>query len=269
MSLASGFALGQYYPADSPIHRMDPRVKLLLVVLFSVAVFVIDNFITFGAILLLLVMLAKFGRLPLLLLARAMRPLFYILIFTFLIHIFSGGPPWAQVGPIDISVAGLRLGALLVVRLTVLVIGASFLTLTSTPVELTDAIEYVLSPLQKIKVPAHELAMMMSIALRFIPTLSIEAGKIVRAQAARGAHFEARNPVARARSFIPVLVPLFVSVFRRADDLAEALESRAYRGGKGRTRMRELKARPSDFAYLAASFLLLAVLVWLGNQPFF
>lgn len=266
MPVMQGFAIGQYYPGDSVIHRADPRVKLLLVLFFALTVFFVDNFTGFAFAFILLGITVAFSKLPVGMTLKGIRPLLYILVFTFLIHLWTGGGPWIDVGPVYISGPGLVTGTFVSLRLVLLIIGASFLTLTTTPVELTDAIESLLSPLRRIGVPAHELAMMMSIALRFIPTLSSEAEKVVKAQVARGARFDSRNPAARAKSFIPILIPLLVGIFRRADELAEAMESRAYRGGEDRTRMRELKMRAGDWMGLLAMLLLFAGMVVIGRM---
>ncbi len=255
MSVGASFITGQYYPSGSLVHRADPRVKLLIVVTFALAVFLVKNFTGFAAIVVLLGFFIYLSRLPAILTLKGVRPLFFILAFTLLIHL----------GTRD----GLRTGLFVDLRLIILVVGASFLTLTSTPVELTDAIESLLSPLKRIGIPSHELAMMMTIALRFIPTLSVEANKIIKAQTARGARFDSKNPLTRARSFTPILVPLFVNVFRRADELAEAMEARAYHGGDGRTRMRELKMRPGDWVGFVMAIILLAGMVWVGRMPIF
>ncbi len=255
MSIASGFIAGQYYPSGSLVHRADPRVKLLLVIIFVLAVFLVKNFTGFAIVVVLLGLFVYLSRLPVILTLKGVRPLLFVLAITLLIHLWVGG--------------GLRTGIFVDLRLILLVVGASFLTLTSTPVELTDAIESLLSPLKRIGVPSHELAMMMTIALRFIPALSTEADKIIKAQTARGARFDSKNPLARARSFIPILVPLFVSVFRRADELAEAMEARAYRGGEGRTRMHNLKMRSGDWVSFVVVIILLAGMVWVGRLPIF
>ncbi|MHB8841926.1 MAG: energy-coupling factor transporter transmembrane component T family protein [Candidatus Aquicultor sp.] len=262
-----GLAIGQYYPSDSIVHSADPRIKILLVGAYALAVFLIGNFTGFAVVGVLLGLLVILGRLPFGLVLRGIRPLFVILAFTLLVQLFTGGEPWASIGPLKISVQGFKTGIFLDLRVVLLIIGASLLTLTTTPVALTDALEYLLSPLKRVGVPSHELAMMTTIAMRFIPILSTEADKIIKAQSARCARFDARNPVVRARSFIPILVPLFVSVFRRADNLAEVMEARAYRGGEGRTRMRELKMKPADWVGFVVVMLLFAGTVCIGRMP--
>lgn len=262
---APGFAIGQYYPVDSIVHRIDPRVKIVLVALYSIAIFLIGNFTGFIAVALLLGLLVLLSRLPIGLVLRGIRPLIVILAFTLLVQLFTGGGPWESIGALKVSMPGFKTGVFLDLRVVLLIVGASLLTLTTTPVELTDALENLLSPLKWVGVSSHELAMMMMIAIRFIPILSIEADKIIRAQMARGARFDSKNPLIRARSFMPILIPLFVSVFRRADDLAEVMEARAYRGGEGRTRMRELKTQSGDWFAFAVLILLFAGMVWVGR----
>lgn len=262
-----GFSIGQYYPINSPVHRIDPRIKLLLVVAFTFVVFSIRNFTGFAVAALILGALVFLSRFPISLVTRGLRPLLYMLSFTFIIHLWATGGPWIDIGPTSISSIGLRAGALVGIRLVLLVVGASFLTLTSTPIELTDGIESILSPLKRIGAPVHEIAMMMTIALRFIPILAVEADKIIRAQLSRGARFESTNPVIKAKSFIPVLIPLFLSVFRRADELAEAMEARAYRGGEGRTRVRRLEMRNRDWVALIMMMAAFTVMIWIGRLP--
>jgi energy-coupling factor transport system permease protein len=269
MPVATDFIAGQYYPEESVIHRTDPRVKLLLVFYYALAIFFINNFTGFAVAAVLIGGLVILGRIPVVLTLKGIRPLFYILVFTLIIHLWADGGPWMKIGPIGISSNGLREGIFVGLRLIFLVVGASFLTLTSTPVELTNAIEHILSPLKRAGIPAHEVAMMMTIALRFMPILSTEADKVIKAQIARGASFEAKNPITRARSFIPILIPLFIGAFRRADELAEAMEARAYRGGEGRTRLKELKMGPGDWIGLIMLTALFAGMVWVGRLPVF
>ncbi len=255
--------LGQYYPASSKIHQLDPRVKLLFTFVFMATIFMVNKFYPFVFIILFVGFLAKLSTIPIKYLLKGIKPLMAILIITFLINamltpgqiIFDSGF-WL----FRLTVEGLQLGAFMVLRLILLVVGTSLLTLTTTPIALTDGIEKLLSPMRKIGVPAHEIAMMMTIALRFIPTLLDETDKIMKAQMARGADFESKNIVERAKSLIPLLVPLFISAFRRADDLAMAMESRCYRGGEGRTRMNELVLTKSDWiSFVGASILMILI----------
>jgi energy-coupling factor transport system permease protein len=247
--MSSGVIMGQYYPAESLVHAMDPRAKLLIAVTFMVVLFIGNNFYAFaimGAFAFLAILLSK---VPVRLLIRGLRPIVFIMAFTLLLHLFlTPGPAIFKVGPVTATWSGLIQGAFIGVRLVILIMFTSLLTLTTSPIELTDGLEDVLKPFRRLGVPAHELAMMMTIALRFIPTLLEEAERIMKAQMARGADFESGNMMKRAKSLIPLLVPLFVSAFRRADDLAMAMEARCYRGGEGRTRMRQLRMAFRDYA---------------------
>ncbi|MDX9872054.1 MAG: energy-coupling factor transporter transmembrane component T [Clostridia bacterium] len=237
--------IGQYVPGESSIHKMDPRTKIIAVVIYMVGLFLANNFdgyvlvtfFTFGVMFL--------SRIPLLMLLKGVRPLWIIVVLTLGIHFFmtEGAPIW-QWGILKITAEGLKMGIFMALRLVYLVLITSLLTLTTTPILLTDGIESVL---KRLFVPvAHELAMMMTIALRFIPTLIEETEKIMKAQQARGADFESGGLMTRARSLIPLLVPLFLSSFRRADELAMAMEARCYRGGENRTRMKALKMQSRD-----------------------
>ena len=240
--------LGQYYPVKSPVHNLDPRIKIILTIAFIVAVFLSSSLWAFIPVAAYIILAALLARLPLKLLLKGIKPLRIILIFTFLLNLFfnAGETVLVEVWKIRITVEGLLTAIRFSMRLIFLVSGASLLTLTTPPVVLTDGMERLLSPLRKIGFPAHELAMMMSIALRFIPVLLEEADKIMKAQMARGADFESGNLIQRAKSMVPLLVPLFVSAFRRAGDLAMAMEARCYHGGEGRTRLRVLKLTRND-----------------------
>ncbi len=253
-------SFGQYYPVESPVHRLDPRVKLLSVVLYIVGIFFIQKFIGFAVVALFLLVAIACSRVPLMKVLRSVRAVLFLVLFTAIISVlfYSGGgeePLWAW-GIIKIYRGGLLSAARMALRLVFLVLGPSLLTLTTTPVELTDGLESLLKPLALIKLPVHELAIIMSIALRLIPTLTEETEKIMNAQKARCADFDTGNIFKRAKSLIPILIPLFVSSFRRADELADAMDSRCYRGAKGRTRMRVLKLRFRDFV---AAFVMLAL----------
>lgn len=252
MSAIGSITIGQYYPGESAVHRLDPRVKIAATFIFMVSLFVVRNFWGFLAFFLLIALAVFLAQLPWPLVVRGLRPILYFLLFTVVIHLFfTPGLVLARLGPLRITIEGVRNGLFISSRLLLLVVGTSLLTLTTTPIQLTDAIEFMLKPLAVLRVPAHEIAMMMTIALRFIPTLVVEADKIMKSQTARGADFESGNILRRARSYIPLLIPLFVSAFRRADELALAMESRLYRGGKGRTRLRELRAEAKDWLALA------------------
>ena len=254
--------LGQYYPVKSPVHNLDPRIKIILTIAFIVAVFLGSSLWAFFPVAAYIILAALLAHLPLKLLLKGIKPLRIILIFTFLLNLFfnAGETVLVEVWKIRITLEGLLTAIRFSMRLVFLVSGASLLTLTTPPVVLTDGMERLLSPLRKIGFPAHELAMMMSIALRFIPVLLEEADKIMKAQMARGADFESGNLIQRAKSMVPLLVPLFVSAFRRAGDLAMAMEARCYHGGEGRTRLRVLKLIMNDmYACLITVALMIVV----------
>ena len=246
--MLSNITMGQYYPTDSIVHRLDPRVKILLTIAFIVGIFLVHSLWGYALALVFVYIMARLSHVPFKMLMRGLRPLRFILVLTFVLNLFFSGEGtilW-QWSFITITHEGLSRAVHYCLRLLFLVIGTSLLTLTTSPVSLSDGLELLLSPLKVIHFPAHELAMMMSIALRFIPTLLEEADKIMKAQMARGADFESGNLLARAKAMVPLLVPLFVSAFRRAGDLAMAMESRCYRGGEGRTRLRVLKLTRAD-----------------------
>ena len=258
-------SLGQYYPAKSYLHKADPRIKLIMTMIFIIVSFLCKNIFGFIGLLLYTFLLVLISRIPMKMILKAVRPIMFILLFTTLINVF-----WTQgtTSPlfswrfIAIYKEGLYNAFFMIVRITALVIGASVLvTYTTTPIALTDAIESLLSPLKKIKVPVHDFAMMMTIALRFIPTLVDETEKIMSAQKARGADFSNGSLIKRAKALIPILIPLFVSAFRRADELATAMECRCYRGGEGRTKLRALKCRASDIVGLIVVVILCSGLV--------
>ena len=239
--------LGQYYPGNSFIHRLDPRVKILATVFYIVALFVVADFIGFAVAFIELAVIIAVSRVPLRFILRGLKPVFLILAFTFLINMFMvKGEPLVTLGFLTITREGLRTAVFMAVRLILLIIGASLLTLTTKPISLTDGMEALLSPFKRFGLPAHELAMMMTIALRFIPTLLEETDKIMKAQQARGADFESGNLIRRAKALIPILVPLFISAFRIAQDLAMAMEARCYGGNIQRTRMNGMKLKSRD-----------------------
>ena len=259
----NNITLGQYYPVDSPVHRLDPRVKLLLTIAYIVIVFLAGTLAGYAVILGFICFAARMSRVPFRLLLRGLKPLKWIIIITFLLNVFftSGESVLVSFWGIRITREGLSHAVYYSLRLIFLVMGTSLLTLTTSPVALSDAMEILLSPLKKIHFPVHELAMMMTIALRFIPTLLEETEKIKMAQMARGADFESGNLIARAKAMVPLLVPLFVSAFRRAGDLAMAMESRCYHGGEGRTRLRVLKLTKADGIACLAMAALLALII--------
>ncbi|MDD6045306.1 MAG: energy-coupling factor transporter transmembrane component T [Clostridia bacterium] len=250
--------LGQYFPGDSPVHRLDPRTKIALMMLYIVEVFFVKDMWVFLFTGLYVVGATLLSGVPISYLVRSLKPLKFILIFMFIINLLvtSTGDVLVDWWIIRITTGGVRQAVFITIRLILLVAGTSFMTLTTTPISLTDGLERMLMPLSKLKFPAHELAMMMTIALRFIPTLLEEADKITKAQTARGADFETGGIIQRAKSMVPILVPLFVSAFRRADELAMAMESRCYHGGVGRTRMTVLKYSTGDL-WAALSMVLL------------
>jgi len=254
-------ALGQFYPVASPVHALDPRAKILATAVFVIGLFLVDSTVGLLFVAAALVALVGISRIPAGTFVRFMRPVLFIIALTVIFQVlFSrGGPTLVAWGYFEVHTGGLRLGFFLALRILLLVSSAGLLTATTAPVALADGIEDLLSPLKRVRFPAHEVAMMMTIALRFIPTLGQEAEKIRGAQAARGADFSEGGPLRRARSLVPVLVPLTVGAFRRADELAEAMESRGYRGGEGRTRYRELRFGKQDALALAVTVLILLV----------
>ena len=240
--------IGQYYPADSVIHRLDPRTKLMGVLIYVVSLFVFRGLAGLAAVTAALAFVIWLSKVPFGYMVRGLKAIVIILVITVLFNLFlTPGEPLVEFFGLKITWEGLEHAAFMTVRLTYLILGSSLLTLTTTPNQLTDGMERALKPLNKIHVPVHEISMMMSIALRFIPILIEETDKIMRAQLARGADFESGNLIKKAKSMVPLLVPLFISAFRRANDLAMAMEARCYRGGEGRTKMKPLKYKRADF----------------------
>lgn len=261
-------SLGQYYPVESPAHRLDVRVKIVVTLLWATVLLAISNFLGLLAMTLVLIVAIKTCRVPGRLVLRGLRPLLHILWLTLLIHLlFTGGPQAFAWGPLSVSYTGIELGLFVTVRLVLLVAGTSLLTLTTTPIQLTDGLEYLLRPLKLIRVSSHELALMMGIAVRFVPLLLGEADKIMKAQMARGADFSSGGVVKRARGLIPLLIPLFVAVFRHSGELASAMESRCYQRGQPRTRLRELQIRVPDWIFFAAGSLSLLLVLYVGRLP--
>lgn len=250
--------IGQYYPTDSILHRLDPRVKLIGTFAFIVSLFVFNTFYGYIAVGLFLITMILLSRVPFLYIMKGLKAIIVLLIFTSFFNLFfSDGNEIFRLGFVKITDEGLYDAIFFSIRLTLLILGSSLMTFTTTPNQLTDGLEKVMRPLNHIKVPVHEIAMMMSIALRFIPILLEETDKIMKAQMARGADFETGGIFKRAKSLIPLLVPLFVSAFRRANDLAMAMEARCYRGGNGRTKMKPLRYKGRDYiAYLILLFYL-------------
>ncbi len=259
--------LGQYYPVSSPMHRLDPRVKLLMMITYIVMIFFINTFVGYGIVLLLLALTIAVSKIPPIKVLKSLKMIMFLVIFTVVMSLlFYKGKAddilWKW-GIIKIYKAGLINAGKMALRLMLLVLGPTMITYTTTPVELTDGLESLLKPLSYIKFPVHELAIIMSIALRLIPTLVEETDKITSAQKARCADFESGNLFKRAKAMIPVLIPLFVSSFRRADDLADAMDSRCYRGAKGRTRMKKLKLHFADFVAFFVLIVFFFVILWL------
>ncbi|WP_010246752.1 energy-coupling factor transporter transmembrane component T family protein [Acetivibrio cellulolyticus] len=233
--------LGQYFPGESIIHRTDPRVKIVLTIVFMITILVIESYTAFLLFAIFSFFAIIVSKIPVKYTLKGLKPIMFIVVFAAIMNIFfTPGTAIFKFKFITITIEGLDLAAKMALRLSLLVISTSLLTLTTTPIALTDGIERLFGPLKRIKVPVHEFALMMTIALRFIPTLLEETDKIMKAQTSRGADFDSGNIVQRAKSFVPILVPLFVSAFRRADELADAMNARCYRGGIGRTRMKEL-----------------------------
>ncbi len=256
--------IGQHYPTGSVVHGLDPRTKIIGTFLFMAGLFMVKDFSAYGVVVTLLLITIKGSKVPFKYVLKGLKPLMVLIMVTFLINLFmTRGTAIFSLGPISMTWEGLRQGIFMALRLIFLIVGTSMLTLTTSPITLTDGIEQLLNPLRKIGVPAHELAMMMTIALRFIPTLLEETDKIMKAQMARGADFESGNLIKRAQSLVPLLVPLFISSFRRADDLAMAMEARCYRGGDNRTRMKVLKWKPVDGAVLLLFICYLFLMIWM------
>ena len=240
--------LGQYFPGNTLAHRLDPRTKILLVVLYIVALFCATGLVSYGVMALTLAVCVRISRVGFRQLVRGLKPVLFILIFTLVLNLFftSGEPYLFEWGVLHVSYAGLRNAFFMVLRIMLLIMGTFLMTYTTSPISLTDGLEQLLNWMKKLHVPVHELAMIMSIALRFIPTLIEETDKIMSAQKARGADFETGNILQRAKAMIPLLVPLFISAFRRADELAVAMECRCYHGGQGRTKLHPLRYQRRD-----------------------
>ena len=254
--------LGQFFPGDTLAHKLDPRTKLLVTVLYVVALFTAKSYIAYGLLILTLIVAVRISRVGAKALFKGLKPVLFIIAFTALLNLFyTPGTELCHFWIFRITIEGVRAAITMMLRITLLIMGTFLLTYTTSPIRLTDGLESLLGPLKKIKVPVHELAMMMSIALRFIPTLIEETDKIMSAQKARGADFETGSLMSRAKALLPVLVPLFVSAFRRADELAIAMESRCYHGGEGRTRMKHLQMQGIDWAALIVGAAFLAGII--------
>ena len=252
--------MGQYFPGNSPIHRLDPRTKILFLIVYIVALFSAANWISYAVVFVFLALVIILSRIPLKSIRSGMKPLLFILIFTGVLNILftTGTNELVSFWRITIYWEGIVRAIFMILRITMLITGTFLLTYTTSPISLTDGLESLLGPLKKLRVPVHELAMMMCIALRFIPTLIEETDKIMSAQKARGADFESGNLMQRVKALVPILVPLFISAFRRADELATAMECRCYQGGDGRTKMKLLRYKLLDLKAFAVAIVLLA-----------
>lgn len=257
--------LGQYFPGNSPIHRLDPRTKILYLIVYIVALFTANNWISYAFVFAFLVGVIAISEIPLKSILRGMKPLIMILVFTGLLNVFftTGDKLLLKFWMITIYWEGLARAVFMMLRILMLITGTFLLTYTTSPISLTDGLESLLNPLKKIHVPVHELSMMMCIALRFIPTLIEETDKIMSAQKARGADFESGKLLQRVKALVPILVPLFISAFRRADELATAMECRCYQGGDGRTKMKLLRYKLLDIKAFGTGAILLAVVITL------
>ena len=255
--------IGQFLPVESAVHRLDPRTKIIFVLAFIIAVFMVESLVSYALIALFLVIAVRLSKIPFKMIGKSLKPILFFIIITALINLFmTDGRILLKWGFLKVTYEGVIMTVKMSLRLIFLVTGTSILTYTTSPIVLTDGIETLMRPLTKIKVPSHEIAMMMTIALRFIPTIIDETDKIMKAQSARGSDFETGSLMKRAKALIPILVPLFISAFRRADDLAVAMECRCYRGGENRTKMNSLKFKKSDFAgFLIGIIFFAAVLV--------
>ena len=261
--------LGQYYQTESMIHRMDPRVKLGGTILFIISLFFFKNYAGYVIAALFLGMVIRLSKVPFKFMVKGMKTIVMLMLITVVFNLFlTPGTPLFTIWKLTITQEGLKMAISMAIRLTLLIIGSSVMTLTTTPNNLTDGMEKMMGPLKVFKVPVHEVAMMMSIALRFIPILLEETDKIMKAQIARGADFESGNIFKRAKAMVPLLVPLFISAFRRANDLAMAMEARCYRGGEGRTKMKPLIYHKRDYiAYgCIAAYMVISIVV--GRLPF-
>lgn len=263
--MQNNITLGQYFPMNSPVHHLDARFKLFLTIFFIVTVFFADGIFSYLLVILTLGGIIAVSKIRFSMILKSLKPLIIIILFTAILNIFyTKGDPLFEFWIFKISLEGIILALKMGLRIILLVAGSSLLTYTTSPIMLTDAMEALLSPLKLIKLPVNELAMMMSIALRFIPTLMEETQKIMNAQKARGADFETGSLISRAKALVPILVPLFVSAFRRADDLAMAMESRCYTGGDNRTRLKPLVATRSDYFILVGCILVFSGIIVLG-----
>ena len=259
--------IGQYYPAESVIHRLDPRVKLVGTLVYIISLFLFKSFSCYFVVAAFLFTVILLSNVPLGYILRGLKTIIFLLLFMSMFNLFftPGDVVYWKGGPFQITDAGIRNAGFMALRLILLIIGSSLMTFTTTPNQLTDGLESLLKPFKKLGLPVHEVAMMMSIALRFIPILMEETNKIMMAQMARGASFDEGNLIQKAKSLVPLLVPLFVSAFRRADDLAMAMEARCYHGGEGRTKMKPLRYQSRDYIAYVVMLLYLATVIFTGK----
>lgn len=258
----SSMMIGQYVPGNSLIHRLDPRTKIILIFIYVIVVFFANNKMSYSLLTLFLIVALLITQIPIRFILKGLTPIWFLILFTFILHLIvtKEGDVLFQIFSFNVHIGGVIKGLTIALRFALLIMMTSLLTLTTTPIEITDAIEHLLNPLKKFKFPVHELALMMSISLRFIPTLMQETDKISKAQASRGVDFRTGPIKERVKSIIPLLVPLFVSAFKRAEELAMAMEARGYRGGEGRTSLRELQYKKRDmFIFIIFSTVVIAV----------
>ena len=264
--------IGQYYYADSVIHSLDPRVKLMGTLIYVIGLFIVNNILGYVAVAAVLAVVIKLSKVPLKFIVKGLRAVFIVLLLTISLNLFlTPGIQLVHFWIFTITLEGIKTSVFMALRLVMLIMGCSVMTLTTTPNNLTDGLERSLKFLQVFRIPVHEIAMMMSIALRFIPILLEETDKIMKAQAARGADFESGGVIKRAKAMVPILVPLFVSAFRRANDLAMAMEARCYRGGTGRTKMKPLKYCSADYVGYGLMVVFVAAVILIsrfGTLPF-
>ncbi len=264
MSVLHNFAIGQYVPGRSFVHRLDPRSKLVFTVLFAVLVFLANNPYSYGILLLFIGLAVAFSGISARYILNGLKPVWWLIVFTVIVHLLTtkGGAVYFRWGWFSVEEEGVRQAIYMSIRLTLLVLVSSLLTLTTSPMDLTDGMERLFKPLKKLRVPVHEIALMLSIALRFIPTLLEETDKIMKAQMARGADFETGSILKRAKNMLPIVIPLFISAFRRAEELALAMEARGYRGGDHRTRLRQLQFSKHDVVLIFVSLIVIALIGW-------
>ena len=265
--MLSNITIGQYYPAKSLLHRMDPRMKVILTAVFIVLIFLANNFASMALVLAFLGITVALSRVPLKMILRGLKAIVIIVVFTSVLNLFyvQGGKTLVDFWIVHITTKGVYTALFMAIRIMALIISSSLLTYTTTPTNLTDGLERLLSPLRYLRVPVHDIAMMMTIALRFIPTLIDEVGRIMNAQKARGADLETGNLFQRAKALVPICIPLFISAFRRAYDLAFAMDCRCYRGGEGRTRMKRMQLAFRDFGSLFAMAAVLAGVIVINH----